>query len=137
MRTYERARNLSVSLPILRSTNEKKSEVSGCGSQGLGALRARALARRPARHPKNPRPSMRNNPIQTPKTEKGDRTMRDNPIWPPRDPRPCPRQNCDIDVTDHRHYGHCMHCGHHIGSRTSKSWSALVKRPCPRCGRPW
>lgn len=47
----------------------------------------------------------------------------------------CPR--CGVDMTGDRHAGHCIHCGAHIGARSSAEWSRKVRQPCGRCGRPW
>ena len=63
--------------------------------------------------------------------------MRDNPLWPPVEKRPCPKAGCAVETSAHKHYGHCMNCGEHIGARTSRAWSMLVKQSCPRCGRNW
>ena len=69
--------------------------------------------------------------------------MRDNPLWPhpsrsaAQGRKPCQTRDCDADTTGQRHYGHCVHCGQHVGGRTAKQWHVLVRRPCPECGRPW
>ena len=44
---------------------------------------------------------------------------------------------CGEETTGQVSFGHCLHCGAHVGARTRGEWSRLVKAPCPRCGRPW
>lgn len=63
--------------------------------------------------------------------------LRENPLWPAPEKRPCSNGSCGAETAGQRHYGHCVHCGHHIGAQTSKAWSRKVKQPCPHCGRPW
>ncbi len=41
---------------------------------------------------------------------------------------------------DPRHpyaYGHCTNCNKLIIGWSVYQWSALVREPCPRCGKPW
>ena len=48
-----------------------------------------------------------------------------------------PGRNCEADTTGETHFGHCIHCGHHIGARTDREWTAAVRARCPSCNRPW
>ena len=49
----------------------------------------------------------------------------------------CVKTVCNADTTGKTHYGHCLHCGTHIGARSAGEWAAAVKAPCPQCGRVW
>ena len=51
-------------------------------------------------------------------------------------PSTCIRRSCNADATGQAHYGHCLHCGAHIGARAAGEWAVTMKSPCPQCGRP-
>ena len=50
--------------------------------------------------------------------------------------KPCPVCKV-VDVQNQRAWGHCLHCGRHIGAVTWGAWAKVVKTPCPGCGRAW
>ena len=49
----------------------------------------------------------------------------------------CVRLSCNADTSGQAHYGHCLHCGAHIGAQSAGEWAGAVKAPCPQCGRAW
>ena len=49
----------------------------------------------------------------------------------------CPRANCDADTASQQGFGHCLHCGHHIGATNPTDWTKAVRAKCSKCRRNW